>query len=166
MENNMTIPEERIRIFGNLFLISTRMETIGNEYLGDITTKQWFFLATLFTFFTEPPTLSELSELMGSSRQNVKQIALKLETKGYIEIHKDAQDARILRIVPTEKSVEYGAEFEAKGKRFLDILFKDFGKAELTELTRLTDKLLGTITEMQDTKNYMEEDYHENNYHL
>lgn len=158
MENDLPLPEERIRIFGNFFLISTRMETIGNEFLGDLTTKQWFFLATLFTFFSEPPTLTELSELMGSSRQNVKQIALKLETKGYIEIHKDEHDARILRIVPTQKSVEFGEEFDAKGKHFLDILFKNFDKTELTEFTRLTDKLLGTITEMQNTKNYMSEE--------
>lgn len=74
--------EDRVRIFGGLFLVSNRLETIGNEFLGELTTKQWFFLAVLFTFFTEPPTLSQLSQFMGSSHQNLKQIALKLEKRG------------------------------------------------------------------------------------
>ncbi len=39
--------------------------------------------------------ISELSERFGTSRQNVKQLALKLEKNGYVEIYTDEKDARL-----------------------------------------------------------------------
>ena len=37
----------------------------------------------------EPTTLKELSDILGSSHQNVKQILLKLEKKGFIKFEED-----------------------------------------------------------------------------
>jgi Transcriptional regulators len=87
------------------FFWSNKFQVIGDQYLGreGITTKQWFLTAMISQFGDKAPTLSEVGELMGSSRQNVKQLALKLEEKGFLTIEKDEQDSRALRLRLTEK---------------------------------------------------------------
>ncbi len=34
--------DKRYHIFGMLFLLSNKLETLGNNFLGELTTKQWF----------------------------------------------------------------------------------------------------------------------------
>ena len=145
-----------IQIFGNLCQISNMLDTIGNDFLKDLTTKQWFFLACLSNLTDNPPTINEMACLMGSSHQNVKQIALKLEKKGFIEITKDEKDARSLRLLFTKKAMEYGNAFENKGAMFLSLLYKDFNNEDKNNFTVLTNKMLNTLKDMQETKNYMD----------
>jgi DNA-binding MarR family transcriptional regulator len=45
--------------------------------------------------------LSEAAALYGTSRQNVKQVARQLESRGYLTITPDPNDARALRLRPT-----------------------------------------------------------------
>ena len=101
----MDILDKQKFIFGSLFLVANRLQVIGDNYLGKdgITTKQWF-LSAIISQFKKPPTLREVAEIMGSSRQNVKQLALKLCEKEFLTIEKDEQDARALRLKLTEKS--------------------------------------------------------------
>ncbi len=96
--------DKRYHIFGMLFLLSNKLETLGNNFLGELTTKQWFFMLILMNFFKEPPTLSELALEMGTSHQNAKQIAIKLEEKGFLVVKKDTKDKRVLRLTPTNKN--------------------------------------------------------------
>jgi MarR family transcriptional regulator for hemolysin len=49
------------------------------------------------------PSLSEAAEKYGSSRQNVKQIALGLEARGFVRLVPDATDGRTTRIELTER---------------------------------------------------------------
>jgi DNA-binding MarR family transcriptional regulator len=49
------------------------------------------------------PTLSEAAARYGSSRQNVKQIALGLEARGYVRLTPDPVDARATRIEVTDR---------------------------------------------------------------
>lgn len=143
-----------MNIFGNICEISNRLETIGNDFLEDLTTKQWFFLAILSNFINNPPTLSKMSSLMGSSHQNIKQIALKLEKKGFININKDNKDKRSLRISMTKKAIEYGNNFTDKGNNFLNLLYKDFSESDKEYFNKYTCLLLKTIKNIQETKIY------------
>ena len=70
--------DSRHLLFAALFMTSNRLQSIGDRFNEEITSKQWFLLAALNTF-EYAPTFNELSSLMGSSHQNVKQIALKLQ---------------------------------------------------------------------------------------
>ncbi len=44
---------------------------------------------------------------MGTSHQNAKQIAIKLEKKEFLVVNKDIKDKRVLRLTPTDKIREY-----------------------------------------------------------
>jgi DNA-binding MarR family transcriptional regulator len=146
----MDILEKQKYIFGSLFLIANKLQVIGDQYMGQdgITTKQWFLTAMISQFGDNPPTLSEVADLMGTSRQNVKQLALKLEEKDFLKIEKDEQDARALRLKLTEKSKEFWEEREDKDSEFIKDLFEDFSQEEVEVISRGFNKLFEKIEKM------------------
>ncbi len=137
-------------IFGNIFLIANRLQVLGDKYLerDGMTTKQWLLTVMISQFHDKSPTLSEVAELMGSSRQNVKQLALKLEEKGFLNIQKDKQDARALRLKLTEKSRTFWEERQNQDEKYLENLFKDFSKEEIDTIFKGFEKLFAKIEEM------------------
>jgi len=137
--------DKRYHIFGMLFLLSNKLETLGNNFLGELTTKQWFFMLILMNFFKEPPTLSELALEMGTSHQNAKQIAIKLEKKGFLVVNKDIKDKRVLRLTPTNKIREYVKLREDKDHFFIEKFFNVLTKEEVKRIYESFTKLLDNI---------------------
>ena len=100
--------------------------------MGELTTKQWFLLAFLTTFFEQPPTLGALAAQMGSSHQNVKQLALRLQQKGFISLYQDEKDARALRVKATQKLQAYDQETNERNTLFIGRLFDGFDAQQST----------------------------------
>lgn len=97
--------EARAEIFGSVFLIAQHLTRRADRELADLglTTRQWLLLAVLTkTFPGVSPTLSQAAQEYGSSRQNIKQMALGLETRGFVRLVADPADARATRIEVTE----------------------------------------------------------------
>lgn len=147
----MDILEKQTYIFGNMFLLANKLQVIGDHHMDrdGMTTKQWFLTAMISQFGENPPTLKELADLMGSSRQNVKQLALKLEEKEFLKIEQDKQDARALRLKLTKKSLEFWESREDKDKQFIKDLFEDFSQAEINIMFQGFSKLSETIKKME-----------------
>ncbi|EPY2283379.1 MarR family winged helix-turn-helix transcriptional regulator [Clostridium sporogenes] len=147
MDNTKEIDniDKRYHIFGMLFLLSNKLETLGNNFLGQLTTKQWFFMLILMNFFKEPPTLSELAGEMGTSHQNAKQIAIKLEEKGFLVVKKDTKDKRVLRLTPTNKIKEYVKLREDKDHFFIEKFFSVLTKEEVKNIYESFTKLLENV---------------------
>ena len=74
---------------------------MADNSMKEISWKQ-FFAVICIGMCKEKPTLKELAEIMGSSHQNVKQILIKLEKKGFVRIVADEKDKRKQRIELTE----------------------------------------------------------------
>lgn len=117
--------EQKAYIFGAVFALSNRLQVLGDSFDKNMTIKQWLFLVCVFKY-GEPPTISEVAEFIGYSRQNARRIADALEERGYVTITKDANDARALRIALTKKCAEYFAKRERKELDFIDKLFSGF----------------------------------------
>ena len=133
-------------IFGEVFLIANKLQTIGDEFLDEVTTKQWFLCVIINEFFQGVnPSLSEVAEIMGTSRQNVKQIALKLERIGFLEINKDEKDSRILRLTLTESCHKYWESRSAKDEEFLNFIFNNMEPQELMQMFNSLDKFYKNI---------------------
>ncbi|NFE79582.1 MarR family transcriptional regulator [Clostridium sporogenes] len=147
MDNRKEIDniDKRYHIFGMLFLLSNKLETLGNNFLGELTTKQWFFMLILMNFFKDPPTLSELALEMGTSHQNAKQIAIKLEEKGFLVVRKDTRDKRVLRLTPTDKIEKYVKLREDKDYFFIEKFFKVLTVEEVRNVYEAFTKLLDNI---------------------
>ncbi|MBR3468253.1 MAG: MarR family transcriptional regulator [Lachnospiraceae bacterium] len=88
-------------LLGLLSAFDNRYQAAADAYLKEITWKQ-FFAIICINLCKEPPTLNELSDVMGSSHQNVKQILLKLEKKGFVATIPDENDRRKQRIYVTD----------------------------------------------------------------
>ena len=89
-------------LLGLLSAFDNRYQAAADAYFKEITWKQ-FFAIICINLCKEPPTLNELSDVMGSSHQNVKQILLKLEKKGFVSTVPEETDKRKQRILVTKK---------------------------------------------------------------
>jgi DNA-binding MarR family transcriptional regulator len=97
-------------LFGSVFLIAQHLTRRADRELADLglTTRQWLLLAVLTKALPgSSPSLSEAAEKYGSSRQNIKQIALGLEARGFVRLVPDPADARSTRIELTERVREF-----------------------------------------------------------
>ena len=71
-------------MLGLLSAFDNRFQACADKFFKEITWKQ-FFAIICINICKENPTINELSEVMGSSHQNVKQLLLKLESKGFVK---------------------------------------------------------------------------------
>lgn len=138
-------------IFGSLFLLANRLQVIGDKYLEKegITTKQWLLIVMIAQFVDSIPTLSEVAQLMGSSRQNVKQLALRLQEKGFVSIKKDERDSRVLRLKLTEKSTVFWEERREKDEQFIIDIFNGLSEEEIHIMCNGFNKLFGNIESIE-----------------
>lgn len=125
-------------IYGMLFALSNRIQTIGDKEFGDITLKQHFVLISL-KMYEKSPTLKEMGEFIGCSYQNVKRMALNLEDKGYIKLVNDEKDRRKLLIVPTDKIEKIRKEKMEISNNFISALYREIPQKDL-EITLKTLK--------------------------
>ena len=139
--------DKRFLIFGCLCRLSNRLQTIGNEFLGELTTKQWFLLLTLTNLCEQPPTIGELAGLMGCSHQNTMQIARKLQEKGFLRITKDLEDQRALRVQSTDRWRQYCDERRERDDRFVETLFEVLDENELVVMRRCLLKLYENLND-------------------
>lgn len=138
-------------IFGSIFVLANKFQAVIDREFAvfDITTKQWLLTAVIEEFFDAPPTIKEVSHLMGSSHQNVKQIALKLEKKGFLELNKDKDDRRATRLRLTDKNYEFWKEHQVNSTAFLQELFKDCDEEELNGMYKGVLKLAMKLEEFE-----------------
>lgn len=139
--------EHKKEIFGMMFLLAQRWQNLGDQELASIgvTTKQWLLLVTLHVFFKNPPTLNQLAEAMGSSRQNVKQLASNLQKSGFLEIFKDTGDKRILRFRLTQKNADVWGSRAEQDEAYINSLFEDVSQQDIL-ITRTTIEKLVRIS--------------------
>ena len=93
-------------LLGLISAFENRFQAMADNTMKEISWKQ-FFAIICINMCKEPPTLKELSDLLGSSHQNVKQILIKLEKKNFIEFKTDEKDKRKQRIVLTDHCKEF-----------------------------------------------------------
>ena len=93
-------------LIGLLSAFENRFQAMADNMMQEISWKQ-FFAIICINMCKEPPTLKELSDILGSSHQNVKQILLKLEKKGFIRFEQDEADKRKQRIVLTKNCKKF-----------------------------------------------------------
>lgn len=135
-------------LFGLFFAFSNRLQAAGDSFYKEITCKQFFLLICLLLFPDHAPTAQELADVMGSSHQNVKQILLKLEEKGYVQILSDKDDKRKLRIHFTPK-IEEMAIYREREEAFMKHLYKGVSKEQIQTTFDTLSQLEQNLIEMK-----------------
>ena len=136
--------QDRNSIFGMIFLLAQRWQTLGDRVLKEdgLTTKQWLLLVTLGSLKSETPSLNELTDAFGTSRQNVKQLALQLEKRGFLEITRDPTDARVLRFRITEANDLFWKGRTQQDIAFIESLYGDLDPKALKTTAKTINELM------------------------
>lgn len=96
--------------------------------------------------------IKELSRILGTSSQNAKKTVNILVKKEYVELKKDKEDNRNLRIAMTKEGKEYYEERVSKESEYLDNLFADMDNQNLKELYENL-QLLSTCIKKKEEEN-------------
>jgi DNA-binding MarR family transcriptional regulator len=145
---------DRAEAFASLFLLMQHLSRRADQELADLglTSRQWLLLAILST--TPPgssPSLSEAAEKYGTSRQNVKQVALGLQARGFVRLVPDPADGRTTRIELTERIREFDTpEMVARTRGMFDDVFSGLTPDETRDLLALLRRWLATLTDVPD----------------
>lgn len=147
---NLTEIKDQQFIFGSLFAVANKLQTELDKSLKefDMTAKQLYLAISIASLFEGPPTLKETANATGYSHQNIKQIALKLESKGFLKLEKDKSDARVLRLILTDKIKIFWNESEKSGLKFLDDIFSGIDNSEIKIFRKTIARLLANLYSM------------------
>lgn len=109
-------------LLGRISSFENRFQTMADRIMEEVSWKQYFLIICLEQCSIDP-TLNDLAELAGSSHQNVKQLLIKLERKGFVEIYSDEKDKRKQRIRLTEKCRTFCETNNRKTAEVIDRMF-------------------------------------------
>lgn len=129
-------------LLGLLSAFENRFQAVADKLIGEISWKQ-FFAIICINLCKEKPTIKELAGIMGSSHQNVKQILLKLEKKGFVNISIDGEDRRKQRVELTKKCIQFCNVNDNKSDSAMKAMFNGISEEQLLVTIK-------TIMQMED----------------
>lgn len=135
-------------IFNTLFIVGNKLQTIFDSRIPEITLKQ-FMLLSLVRQSKEQLTFTQMGNLLGCSRQNIKKLADVLCKKGFITIQQSPRDTRAMCICPTEKVNSFFQNDFAKYQQELRYLFEVYTDEEIKTLFTLLMKLYSGIENLE-----------------
>lgn len=139
-----TTENQQKAIFNSLFIIGNRLQTLFDNHIAEISLKQ-FMLLSIVRNSKETLTFTQLGNLLGCSRQNIKKLAYVLEQKGFVNIEQSPYDIRALCVNPTEKAEQYWKNEFSKYEKELTYLFEVYSEEEIPVLFSLLMKLYAGI---------------------
>lgn len=134
-------------IIGCISLLSNRLTQFGDDFLPDLSFKQWFLLMMISKMGNDEINVNSIAEFVGTSRQNVKKMLVPLSDKGYVTMQKSTTDARSLSILLTKKAKTYLTKNADLADQKTEKLFADFTDEQLNFLVTNLRQLLQTLSE-------------------
>ena len=133
--------EQYVLVF--TFLIQQRWGYIINKELAadKITTKQWLMMIVIENAFDHDPSMQEVADALSTTHQNVKQLAIRLEARGFMKIERDPDNRRILRLRTTDESMKYWEKRTPEDARSIMALFEGLEDEEVSSLFGIIMKL-------------------------
>ena len=137
------IPKEYY-LLGLLSAFQNRFQAVADSAMKEISWKQ-FFAIVCINMCKEPPTLKELSDIFGSSHQNLKQILIKLEKKKFVEFQTDESDKRKQRIVLTKHCLDFCNQSEDMTKMIMGKMFDGIPKKDIETTIKTITRIEGNL---------------------
>lgn len=148
----MSDRENQQFIFGSIFLLSNKLQLLGDKVTEEITLKQWFLLNMMQKMDNKLPNFMEIAKVIGTSRQNVSKMISILEKKGMVKLQPSKTDQRAVYVTLTQKCLDYFASKENAGNMLLDTLFSGIPPTETERVAALLGQML------QNTKTTLKEE--------
>lgn len=139
-----TTENQRKAIFSSLFIVGNKLQTIFDNHIPQISLKQ-FMLLSIVHQSKEPLTFTQLGNILGCSRQNIKKLAEILEKKGFVIIQKSPYDTRAMCVCPTDKVNDFFENDFLEYQEELKYLFEVYTDKEIETLFILLSKMYAGI---------------------
>ena len=139
---------QRKAIFSTLLIAGNKLQTLFDQRIPEVSLKQ-FMLLSIIRQSKEPFTFTQLGNLLGCSRQNIKKLANVLMKKGFITLQQSPHDTRAMCICPTEKVNDYFIHDFSKYQEELKDLFAVYTEEEIEQLFLLLSKLYAGIENLK-----------------
>lgn len=148
-DNNIVIKdmEQSYLLIGLLNTFVNRLQTTGDRFFEEISWKQCFLIICI-KLFECPPTLGELADAVGSSHQNVKQMLIKLEKAGFVQLIPDEKDRRKQRVLWTEKAESFDGKYMNPSDIFVKQLYSNVTPEDLEVTVKTILQLEDNLKEM------------------
>jgi DNA-binding MarR family transcriptional regulator len=134
-----------VQTFRLVITLAQELRTLMDQRLqaSELTTQQSALL-TVIEIKGSAPTMTEAARLLGMSHQNVKQLAVALERKGFLEIVPDAKDARSKRMQTTKKHRKFWAKRNPEDHACVEEWLAGLDREEQSTLVKLLAKALAS----------------------
>ncbi len=139
---------QRKAIFSTLFIAGNKLQTLFDNHIPEVSLKQ-FMLLSIVRQSKEHLTFTQLGNLLGCSRQNIKKLADILAKKGFITIQQSPHDTRAMCICPTEKVSSYFTDDFLEYQEEMKYLFEVYTDQEIETLFILLSKLYAGIENLE-----------------
>lgn len=144
-----TTENQRKAIFSTLFIAGNKLQTLFDNHIPEVSLKQ-FMLLSIVRQSNGQLTFTQLGNMLGCSRQNIKKLADILMKKGFITIRQSPHDARAMCISPTEKVNAYFQNEFSQYQEELKYLFEVYTDEEIKTLFTLLSKLYAGIENLEE----------------
>lgn len=143
-----TTEKQQRAIFSALFIATNKIQTLFDKNIPQLSLKQFMLLA-IVRQSKEQLTFTQLGNILGCSRQNIKKLAEILEKKGFITIQQSPQDPRAMCIFQTAKVEQYFEHDFSQYQKELKYLFEVYTEEEVETLFVLLSKLYAGIENLE-----------------
>lgn len=126
-----------------LFLVQQRWSYVISKELAndEITTKQWLMMIVMANAFQSPPSMQEVADAMSTTHQNVKQLATRLENRGFLKIERDPNNRRILRLNVTDECLQFWEKRAPEDMKTINKHFEGLNDEKVRSLFEIMGKL-------------------------
>lgn len=154
---NNTYDKKR-EAFSIIFQLGNKLQTFLDRHLiqDNITTKQFLMMIVLGSFENGIANFKDLSNRFGTSYQNVKQIALKLEKNEFVTISSSKTDLRAKEVKMNEKANKYWEKRNKMDDKRIEQMFENISEENLICFKETVETLLQNLKKMEN-KNYANE---------
>ena len=128
-------------------VLGQKLKELADRHLraDGLTISQVLVLIAIERGFSSPPSISEITALLSTSRQNIKQLTNQLVKKGFAKMFRDPTDKRILRVKTTDINQKYWEQKDPEHLVFIDQIFEIFSQKERNNFDELTDRLITNV---------------------
>lgn len=134
--------EQEEYVFGSILLLANKFQIWGDRLLEEITLKQWFLLLLISKMDLQKPTVKEVADFTGTSRQNVKKMLGLLESEGFVSLRRSQADARACNVELKQKTFDIFSSYDRLGADSVNKLFSQISDSELDSAANVVKKLL------------------------
>ncbi len=143
-----TTENRRKAIFSTLFIAGNKLQTLFDNHIPKVSLKQ-FMLLSIIRQSDQQLTFTQLGNMLGCSRQNIKKIADVLVKKGFIVIRQSPYDARAMCVSPTERADDFFQKEFSQYQEELKYLFEVYTEEEVEMLFVLLSRLYAGIENLE-----------------